>query len=124
MDNNLQHYGILGMRWGRRKGRVSALGRGTVGVVAKYNQALANHQYKKSKKLDADAYSVESQRDILDKLTKNGKPLFKEGQVDAIIKNYKDRSSKMASKAKQHQQLATSLLKEIGQLKMKDIKQQ
>ena len=124
-DDELMHYGVLGMKWGVRKEQprtIGLIGRTTVKGVAGAHKTVGKIQRRAAKKAKADELSIRTQKKQMLDLTKNGKPLFTEKQVDDMATYYADHAKKLESKANKHEQFANQLLSEIGEIKMRDLK--
>lgn len=110
MENNeLQHHGVLGMKWGRRK--IGPVGSTALKGTASLHKGLAKVNSKAANASKRDAESIRSQRKQMLALTKNGKPLFSEKDIDNMIKSYESKGNKSASKAKNHETYAKQLSK-------------
>ena len=95
----------------------STLVKGTASLhkgLAKIDRSAANASKR-------DAESIRSQKSQMLALTKNGKPLFSEKDVDNMIKAYDSNTNKSESKAKKHERYANQLLSELGKIKVKDL---
>lgn len=106
-DDELTHFGVIGMRWGHRK--VGPVGRAVGNAVAKEHQVIGKIQRKAANAARKDEQSIRSQKSQMLALTKNGKSLFTEKQVDDIANNYHERAKKLDSKATNHERLSKQL---------------
>lgn len=117
--NDLNHTGVLGMRWGHRK--MGPVGSTIVKGTASLHKGLAKIDRNASSASKRDAESIRSQKKQMLALTKNGKPLFTEKDIDNMINAYDTRANKSESKAKSHEAYANKILSEIGQIKIRDL---
>ena len=119
MDNKVDR--IQSKLDSQKSKKIGPVGSTLVKGTASLHKGLAKIDRSAANASKRDAESIRSQKDQMLALTKNGKPLFSEKDVDNMIKAYDSQANKSESKAKKHERYAKQLLSELGQIKMKDI---
>lgn len=130
VNNELCHYGVLGMKWGvrrtpeqlaRARKSLGFAGRTTVKAVAKVNKAVSKIQSKQAESYKKDIDSLKSNREeMLSLKAKNGKNLFTEKDVDSMISVLEKKYTTIQKKSKNHERFANSLIKELDELRKRD----
>ena len=99
------------MKWGKRKINPPSL-----------NKSLAKSNRRAANKARLDAESIRSQKKQMLALTKNGKPLFTEKDINNMIKTYDSQAKKSEEKARSYD--AKAERKEAIKAQTKEINKQ
>ena len=121
-EDELRHYGVLGMKWGVRRKRMGIVGRTTVKGVAKIHKGISSVQKRSANVKKKDYESIKSQKDkMLALKDRKGNPLFTEKDVDNMIRGLEKQYKNIESKARSHERFANQLLSEIEQIRIRDL---
>ena len=134
----IYHHGIKGQKWGVRRyqnedGTLTPAGKkrrslGLAGELAvkgtaSIHKGISKIQSKQAKSVRKDEESIRSKKnEMLSLKGRDGKPLFTEKDIDDMISSLDKQASSIESKARRHEKFANQLLKEIGDIKIRDAK--
>ena len=138
MSKIIYHYGIKGQKWGVRRyqnedGSLTSAGKkrrslGPAGELAvkgtaSIHKGISKIQSMQAKSVRKDEESIRSKKEAMLSLkSKDGKPLFTEKDINDMLSSLDKKASSIESKSRYHERFANQLLKEIGDMKIRDMK--
>lgn len=127
--NELKHYGVLGMKWGKRKGtppkprKIGRVGRTVVKGVSKQHKVMGNIQSKRAKMYRDHAQDLKSsKKEMLSLTTSKGEILFTKKELNKAISDLDKKAGTLEKKAQRHKNFSNQLVSELAEIKVRDLK--
>ena len=125
--NELMHFGIKGMKWGVRRyqnkdGTLTPAGKKRYDrdIIAGGHKILGKYRRRQENSMQKNINSIQQHRNEMLNSNKK-KKLFTEKDIDDMLYFFNSKMIKYKSKADKHEQLANSILREIGNKKINEL---